>query len=229
MRTQHDSILILSRDADFAAACRSALESGAGGLQVEFATGFEHARLLAERTNPWLVVLDEPALAPVVPEETEGQPSLDLAVTLFADMTPVVVLGAPEHQGEIAALVAAGAAEFVARSGDFLRSTLALIERRLQQREQEASGASFPLARERAERLEADFGEMLRHELNNPLTGILGNAELLLAEVRRRRDGRLPQGAQQRLETITDLAVRLRETVRRLSQQVDERQTRTTV
>ncbi len=229
MRTQHDSILILSRDAAFAAACRSALESGAGGLQVEFATGFEHARLLAEQTNPWLVVLDEPALAPVVPEETEGPPSLDLAVTLFADMTPVVVLGAPEHQGEIAALVAAGAAEFVARSGDFLRSTLALIERRLQQREREASGAAFPPARERAERLEADFGELLRHELNNPLTGILGNAELLLAEVRRRRDGQLPQGAQQRLETITDLAVRLRETVRRLSQQLDERQTRTTV
>jgi signal transduction histidine kinase len=229
MRTQHDSILILSRDAAFAAACRSALESEAGGLKVEFAAGFEHARLLAEQTNPWLVVLDEPALAPVVPEEAEEQPSLDLAVTLFADMTPVVVLGAPEHQGEIAALVAAGAAEFVARSGDFLHSTLALIERRLQQREREASGATFPPARELAEILEADFGELLRHELNNPLTGILGNAELLLAEVRRRRDGRLPQGAQQRLETITDLAVRLRETVRRLSQQLDERQARTAV
>ena len=95
MRTQHDSILILSRDADFAAACRSALESEAEGLQVEFATGFEHARLLAEQTNPWLVVLDAPALAPVTPEETEEHPSLDSAVTLFADMTPLVVLGAP--------------------------------------------------------------------------------------------------------------------------------------
>ncbi|MBZ5702828.1 MAG: hypothetical protein LAN84_13395 [Acidobacteriia bacterium] len=227
MRKQHDSILILSRDADFAAACRSALESGAGSLQVELAAGFEHARLLAERTNPLLVVLDEPALAPVAPEETAEHPSLDSAATLFADMTPVVVLGAPEHQEEIAALVAAGAAEFVARSGDFARRTLALIERRLRQREREISGV--PPARVRAERLEEDFGEVLRHELNNPLTGILGNAELLLAEVRRRQDGRLPQGAQQRLETITDLAVRLRETVRRLSQQLEERQTRTTV
>jgi signal transduction histidine kinase len=27
-----------------------------------------------------------------------------------------------------------------------------------------------------------NFGELLGHELNNPLTGILGNAELLLAE-----------------------------------------------
>jgi DNA-binding NtrC family response regulator len=62
------------------------------------------------------------------------------------------------------------------------------------------------------------FGEVPRHELNNPLTGILGNAELLLAEVRRKDDGRMPRGGQQRLETIGALAVRLRETVRRLSQ-----------
>jgi signal transduction histidine kinase len=54
--------------------------------------------------------------------------------------------------------------------------------------------------------------------MNNPLTGILGNAELLLAEVRRKNDGQLPDGGQQRLETIAALAVRLRETVRRLSQ-----------
>jgi len=57
----------------------------------------------------------------------------------------------------------------------------------------------------------ADFGEILRHEVNNPLTGILGNAEMLLA----RRD--LPASAIERLETIAHLAVRLRETVRRLS------------
>jgi signal transduction histidine kinase len=53
--------------------------------------------------------------------------------------------------------------------------------------------------------------------LNNPPTGILGNAELLLAEVRRKNDGQLPNGGQQRLETIAALAVRLREAVRRLS------------
>ena len=62
-----------------------------------------------------------------------------------------------------------------------------------------------------------DFGEVLRHELNNPLTGILGNAELLLAELRRRNID-LPKQAVLRLETIATLAVRMRETVRRLSQ-----------
>jgi signal transduction histidine kinase len=66
--------------------------------------------------------------------------------------------------------------------------------------------------------LTGDFGEILRHEVNNPLTGILGNTELLLA----RRDG-LPPGAIERLQTIAELAVRLRETVRRLSNAWDER------
>jgi len=64
-----------------------------------------------------------------------------------------------------------------------------------------------------------DFGQLLRHELNNPLTGILGNAELLLSEIRRKNGGRMPQSGQMRLETIAALVVRLRETVRRLSQE----------
>jgi signal transduction histidine kinase len=37
---------------------------------------------------------------------------------------------------------------------------------------------------------------VLRHELNNPLTGILGNAELLLSEIRRKSDGRFVCGNQ---------------------------------
>jgi signal transduction histidine kinase len=63
-----------------------------------------------------------------------------------------------------------------------------------------------------------DFGEVLRHELNNPLTGILGNAELLLVEMRR-RNVELPPQATARLEIIAALAVRMRETVRRLSEE----------
>lgn len=62
-----------------------------------------------------------------------------------------------------------------------------------------------------------DFGAVLRHELNNPLTGILGNAELLLVELRR-KNVELPEQSQSRLATIAELAVRMRETVRRLSE-----------
>ena len=61
-----------------------------------------------------------------------------------------------------------------------------------------------------------DFGEVLRHELNNPLTGILGNAEWLLLEVRRGKLD-LPPQTLQLIEIITELAVRMHETVRHLS------------
>jgi signal transduction histidine kinase len=98
-----------------------------------------------------------------------------------------------------------------------------LIEERLHQAVEEPTVTSALL---RDENNQEAFGETLRHELNNPLTGILGNAELLLAEVRRKNDGQLPNGGQQRLETIAALAVRLRETVRRLSQDWENRHRR---
>lgn len=63
---------------------------------------------------------------------------------------------------------------------------------------------------------DGDFGHVLRHELNNPLTGIMGNAELLLAEFRR-KNMELPPLAVRRLEIIVALAIRMRETVRGLS------------
>jgi signal transduction histidine kinase len=95
-----------------------------------------------------------------------------------------------------------------------------MVERRLRHAQQTGSDAQQFHGGKNVVNGEA-FGELLRHEMNNPLTGILGNAELLLAEVRRKNDGRLPSGGQQRLETIAALAVRLRETVRRLSQECE--------
>ena len=48
--------------------------------------------------------------------------------------------------------------------------------------------------------------------MNNPLTGILGDAELLLAH-----SERFPANETQRIRTVVDLAVRLRGTVGRVS------------
>ena len=134
-----------------------------------------------------------------------------------------MVIGAPDQQSELALLVQAGAADFVERTGGCFPIALELVERRLRHAqqaiidEQQSASAKSVLSSEQ-------FGELLRHEMNNPLTGILGNAELLLAEIRSKKDGRLPHGGQQRLETIAALAVRLRETVRRLSQECEARQ-----
>ena len=141
------------------------------------------------------------------------------AISRLARYAPVVWVGAPEMGEEITGAVRSGVADFVPRSPTCVSAAITMVERhlnviapRLAPRECRAAAAGL-----RELSLEGqDFGELLRHELNNPLTGILGNAELLLLEVRR---GKLDLPAQtlQRLEVITELAVRMRETVRQLS------------
>ena len=140
-------------------------------------------------------------------------------MTSLAVHAPVVVIGAAEKRAELSALIDAGVADYVPRNGGGLLATLGPVQRRLEQAQKMAASTSDHLMQGKA-----DFGEVLRHELNNPLTGILGNAELLLVEIHRKNDGRIPHGGEQRLETIAALAVRLRETVRRLSQEWEARQ-----
>ena len=55
----------------------------------------------------------------------------------------------------------------------------------------------------------ADLVAHVRHEINNPLTGVLGQAQLLLR-------GELDDTARRRVETIEQLASRIRDTVARL-------------
>lgn len=57
----------------------------------------------------------------------------------------------------------------------------------------------------------ADLITRVRHEINNPLTGVLGQAQLLLRE-------ELPERAKQRAETIEALAIRIRDIVAQLRQ-----------
>jgi signal transduction histidine kinase len=134
----------------------------------------------------------------------QSKQSLKQAVKHLVEIAPVVVVATPERQSELAALLTSGEADFVGRIGKFMPLAVGLVARRVTLEKTSIPGVngSWP----------ADFGEIFRHEVNNPLTGILGNAEMLLA----RRD-RLPASAIERLETIANLAVRLRETVRRLS------------
>lgn len=147
--------------------------------------------------------------------EDQSTQALQEAVGRLAEGAPVVVVAAPERQPELSFLLSSGAADFVARTGNFVPVAVGLVERRIRLAVAGVSSCSFSSNGESSN----DFGEILRHEINNPLTGILGNAEMLLA----RRD-RLPASAIERLETIAHLAVRLRETVRRLSNAAELRQ-----
>ena len=57
----------------------------------------------------------------------------------------------------------------------------------------------------------ADLITRVRHEINNPLTGVLGQAQLLLRED-------LSDRARKRAKTIEELAIRIRDIVAQLRQ-----------
>lgn len=155
----------------------------------------------APRLNPQTIVFDDSILPVDV--------SLHEAARRMALFAPVIVIAPSEKQAQLLSLLSAGEIDFVARSGEFLSLAAAFVERRL--RPLQAIDLEFRSAW--TADLPSDFAEVLRHEINNPLTGILGNAELLLSQLR----GNLTPVSVQRLETVVDLAVRLRETIRCLS------------
>ncbi len=124
---------------------------------------------------------------------------------------PVVLLAEPQRQCEIARFVAEGKLDFVTRAGDFAPLVVSLLERRLRE------NAPDSARRFRAEQeIPGELAEIFRHEINNPLTGILGNAELLLAH-----GAHFNSVDAQRIQTVVELAVRLRETIRRVSDAIE--------
>lgn len=158
---------------------------------------FAQLRELSARFQPAAILVDESLMEGVALAEPLAQ---------LAAQAPVVLIAAVERQAEVAAIIAAGEVDFVARTGDFAPLAVGLMERRLRR----ARVPNF-LPGDWGEFSE-DLGEIFRHEINNPLTGILGNAELLLSHRER-----LSLVDTQRLQTVVDLAVRLRETTRRIS------------
>lgn len=159
---------------------------------------FAQFRERASRGAAQVLLLDEDLLA--------GAP-LGEALASLPHAAPVIFLGATERQEEAARFVARREIEFVTKTGDFPCLAAAMVARGMDAAAKMERGW-LP----RGVETSTDLSEIFRHEINNPLTGILGNAELLLTH----RD-RLPATDGQRLQTIVELAVRLRETIRRLT------------
>jgi signal transduction histidine kinase len=201
------TIFIICGDKVTGQRCIDEIATFGGRYRTAMIATVEQARRKIGRNVPAAVFLDESAMG-----AERGGGTLESAVALLTETSPVVVAAAPEKQTSMAFLITSGAVDFVARTGNFLPIVAGMLDRRAHRAERATGTIQFP-----KDELSGDFGEILRHEVNNPLTGILGNTELLLA----RRD-RLPPGAIERLETIAELAVRLRETVRRLSNAWDE-------
>jgi signal transduction histidine kinase len=82
---------------------------------------------------------------------------------------------------------------------------------------QAAAASSEDRLRERIAEYETQLDEIaamvarVRHEINNPLTGVLGQAQLLLRE-------ELSEKARKRVETIEGMAIRLRDIAAELRQ-----------
>jgi signal transduction histidine kinase len=207
MNSTSRTIFIISGDLVLAQRCFEELAAFGGRYRTLIVGTVEEAQKRIGRSAPAAVFLDESAI-----DIHHGGETLESAVALLTESAPVVVAAAPEKQTSMVFLITSGAVDFVSRSNDFLPLVAGMLDRRVRMAERAAGMILFP-----NDELSGDFGEILRHEVNNPLTGILGNTELLLA----RRD-RLPPAAIERLETIAGLAVRLRETVRRLSNAWDE-------
>jgi signal transduction histidine kinase len=141
-----------------------------------------------------------------------GPAPMDEQLDDFIAKAPVILFGSPQRQVEFARLLAGDRLDFVGRCGDFIPLVVSLLERRLQSTAiPKAASLSSSLAE-----TAPDLASIFRHEINNPLTGILGNAELVLAH----SDG-VSSIDKQRLQTVVDLAVRLRETIRRVSNSIE--------
>jgi signal transduction histidine kinase len=160
-------------------------------------------RELLKTCAPGVIFLDTDLL---------GELSLSDAMRLLASTAPVLVLASLNAEADVARLVQDDRVDFIARVGDFLPLASAMIVRRLNQenaRTWDSDAANV--------RISPAMSEIFRHEINNPLTGILGNAELVLAH-REHFSG----VEVQRLQTVVDLAVRLRENIRRISNSWEE-------
>jgi signal transduction histidine kinase len=214
------TVLLVSGDTAFCEQARISIQTGHNNFpQVVAVSTLLATHRVIQEAPPTVILLHQKSVIEFAADTGARCPQFDSAVTFFAGHAPTVVIAAASFKKDVDSLVAAGAADFVEHSDDCVPVALKIVERRLRN----ASGDVVTAVITGAAPAQNEFGQLLRHELNNPLTGILGNAELLLAEVRRKHDDRVPAYMQQRLETIAALAVRMREAIRRLSHQVETR------
>ena len=213
-----DLVLLCGRE-DFCAEARHELQRRRKDLRIADADGLAGARQILGHHAPAVILAEERVLADADGTLRTRLREIESALSLLAGSAPVVWIGAAEEGAQVTRAVRSGAVDFVPRSALCLPAAVTMVERRLRtsanaMQRGGARGAAVSLGELRLD--DSDFGEVLRHQLNNPLTGILGNAELLLLESRRGKLD-LPPRTLQRLEIIVELAVRMRETVRHLS------------
>ena len=148
-----------------------------------------------------------------IDDQLVGSTRLTEFVKQLTGSAPVVLLADPGRECEVLKFIAEDKLDFVARVGDFAPLVVSVLQCRLRS---SMLGASSAGSSDEDEDATSELAEIFRHEINNPLTGILGNAELLLAH-----GAHLNSVDVQRVQTVVELAVRLRETIRRVSDVIE--------
>jgi DNA-binding response OmpR family regulator len=126
--------------------------------------------------------------------------------------TFVLVVTARDARADLASVLAAGADDYVTKpaSPENLRARLEIAGQRIiQDRARRAAEAALARAR-----WLAGIGETtiaIEHEINNPLSALLGHTELLLME------GTIPEPQLEQLRIIQEQAGRIADVVRRLA------------
>lgn len=161
------------------------------GLRLLAVARFAEARPYLDAREVDALVLDLAAGAALREADAAGYDE--------ARRVPLLILVPPGAEEQLLPLLEQEAAEFIFQAGNYLVLLPALLRR----------------ARRRHETSWEEVARVVRHEMNNPLTGILGNAELILAE-----KAALPEKISERLATIIHLTVRLRDVVRGLEKRL---------
>ena len=124
----------------------------------------------------------------------------------------VLIITARDGRADLDSVLEAGADDYVTKptSPENLRARLEIAKRRIAQDDARRT-AEAELARSR---WLAGIGETtiaLEHEINNPLSALLGHAELLMM------DKSLPEDVHEQLRIIQEQAARIAQVVRRLA------------
>src|SRR5712672_234842 len=117
MQGREHTILLVSDDAELCAAARREFESKDEGLRVAAVCTVDAARRIVKDAAPTVILFEQTSLRPDSEGRVEKLPCLNSVVSALAVHAPVVVIGAPDQQLELAFLVEAGAADFVERTG----------------------------------------------------------------------------------------------------------------
>jgi DNA-binding response OmpR family regulator len=186
-------------------------------LHVAVITDLGHEPVIAEDgEDAWELFQREPVPLAVLDINMPGLDGLTVCRLIrdheIGRETFVIVVTARDAREDLTAVLAAGADDYVTKpsSPENLRARLEIAQQRIIQNAARRS-AEAELARAR---WLAGIGETtiaLEHEINNPLSALLGHAELLLME-----EGLTDEQVQQ-VRVIREQATRIADVVRRLA------------